>query len=409
MKFFKQGEFALLWPFYLDEFVSQILWFLPAFAIIYYREIGLSVFQISLLYMTMCVSMLIFEIPTGAIADIFGRKFSVLLGTAIQGFVYLSIFFITNFHYLLLVEIMLGLGKTFVSGAIEAWISDLIKKEKKDFLHGYFAKSASLFSFGLVISGFLGAILIKEFGVSVIWIVGSLSFLVSFLFRLFAKEHFVRKEVKLGKAYRAIAKQSITAIKYARNHSVLFLFLIASSMLFFAGIFSGDLAWTPLLIELNFPDYAFGYLWSAIGIVGIGAPLVSLKLMKKGKEKQFMVATTILTAIILPLVYFVKGAALAIPILVSTTFLDKARTPAERVFFHRFIKSKLRATVGSVESMLLSIVAVVTLPIAGLSVDYFGPRNTIIFSALLMIPTAIIFMKIKENSLSSKQDTKKKK
>ena len=75
--------------------------------------------------------------------------------------------------------------------------------------------------------------------------------------------------------------------------------------------------------------------------------------------------------------------------------------PAERVYFHRFIKSKLRATIGSVESMLIGLIGIISMPLAGLSVDYLGAKYTILISALLMIPSAIIFFKIKDGNKQS--------
>ncbi|MFH1212214.1 MAG: MFS transporter, partial [Candidatus Woesearchaeota archaeon] len=83
------------------------------------------------LTMMMPLFMLLFEIPTGAVADIYGRKFSVLLGTIIEGIALISIFFLHNYYALLFAFAMIGLGSTFGSGASEAWIIDLIKKKKK--------------------------------------------------------------------------------------------------------------------------------------------------------------------------------------------------------------------------------------------------------------------------------------
>ena len=75
--------------------------------------------------------------------------------------------------------------------------TDLIKKEGKNFLHEYFAKSRSIDSFGLVISGILGAFLVKQFGVSIIWIAAGISFFVTFLLLGFAKEHFIKRKIKM--------------------------------------------------------------------------------------------------------------------------------------------------------------------------------------------------------------------
>lgn len=137
-------------------------------------------------------------------------------------------------------------------------------------------------------------------------------------------------------------------------------------------------------------------MWSAMGAVGVFAPLISLKFMKKGKERQFILSIIVLTILFLLLILFVESIAFAFLVLLSSIFFSRMSSPAERVYFHRFIKSKLRATIGSVESMLISFIGIISIPLAGLSVDYFGARYTILVSALLMIPSAIIFFKIKD-------------
>lgn len=396
MKFFKKGELKLLWLFYLNALISPILFFMPAFMIIYFRDLGFSIFQISLLTMMMPLFMLLFEIPTGAVADIYGRKFSVLLGVLIEGIAVFSIFFLDNFYSLVFAFALAGFGSTFGSGAKEAWVTDLIRKEKKNFLQNYFVKSQALCNFGLVISGILGVFLVKQFGVSIIWIVAGISSFITFFLLGFAKEHFIKRKVKIKDSFKSLIKQSQVSVKYAKNHSVLFLFLIATALIVFASEFNGSLAWIPFLQNLGFPVYAFGYLWSAMGVVGIFAPFISLKFLKKGQERKFILNAILLTILVLVLVIFVKSIFFAFLIILFQLFFGGMSRPIERTYFHRFIKSKLRATVGSVESMLIGFVGVLAMPLAGLSVDYLGSRYTILLSALLMIPSVIIFFKIKD-------------
>ena len=152
MKFFKEGELKLLWPFYLQTLIYRILYFVPIFTVVYFRDFGLTLFQISILTIAGTIFSILFEIPTGAIADIYGRKFSVLLGALIQGTSLVSIFFIENYYALIFYFALIGFGSTFESGARDAWIVDLIKKGKKEFLHSYFSKSLMIDSFGCVIS-----------------------------------------------------------------------------------------------------------------------------------------------------------------------------------------------------------------------------------------------------------------
>ncbi|MBU0907452.1 MAG: MFS transporter [Nanoarchaeota archaeon] len=396
MKLFQKGELELLWPFYLDSLISPMFFLVHAFYIIYFINLGFSMLQIGVLIAMAPLFSLLFEIPTGAVADLRGRKFSVLLGNIIGIISVGSIFFFTNFYSIMLLMALAGFGATFSSGAHEAWTTDLINKENKSLLHNFFAKRTSLDSFGLVVSGFIGAILVKQFGLSIIWPISGISFFVSFIILAFGKEVFTKKKTKLSQSFRKINSQSIKSVNYARKHHVLFYFLLASLIFVIAGGFSSEISWVPLLKNLNFPEYAFGYLWSAIAVMGVIAPLVSSKLFKKGKEKNFLLTIMILLALITLPIIFVKNIVFAFLIIIPSFFLIYLSQPAERVFFHRYIPSKLRATIGSVESMILSIAAIIALPLVGLSVDRLGAKITIFLSGLLMIPAIIIFSRIKE-------------
>ncbi len=274
----------------------------------------------------------------------------------------------------------------------------MVKKEKKKFLHDYFAKAGSIESFGIVISGIIGAFLVKIFGISIIWIAGGISFFLTFFLLIFAKENFVKRNAKIKSPFKDLRNQSLTSVKYVRNHPVLFLFLIASAFVWLAGAFSGPLSWISFLQQLDFPQYAFGYMWSAMGIVGIFAPLIALKFLKKGKERQFMIICSILTIISLAFIAFINTIVFALLILLASIFFTGMSMPVERTYFHKFVKSKLRATIGSVEGVLMGIIGVIGLPLAGLSADYLGARYTILLSALLMIPSVIIYLRINDRN-----------
>jgi MFS family permease len=76
---FKKDELKFLLPFYLYIFINRAFKLISLFSVLYFLEIGLGILQISFIMSINYVAQLIFEIPTGAISDIFGRKFSVLL------------------------------------------------------------------------------------------------------------------------------------------------------------------------------------------------------------------------------------------------------------------------------------------------------------------------------------------
>ena len=97
MKLFSDGELKILWPFYLEYFISSLLYFMPVFMILYLSRLNFSFTQIGILLAIYPLTSLIFEIPTGAIADLYGRKFSVLFGYFIEGICMLGLFFFENY------------------------------------------------------------------------------------------------------------------------------------------------------------------------------------------------------------------------------------------------------------------------------------------------------------------------
>jgi MFS family permease len=396
MKLFQKEELKILWPFYLDALLSPLLFFVAAFAIVYLMGLGFSLFQISIIWAAVPLSSLIFEIPTGAMADLYGRKFSVLLSAILTGLAFLFLFFFTNFYAILAAFAFIGFSNTLNSGAREAWVVDLLKGKKRRFLSGYFAKVKSIDSFSLIFSGILGAFVVKVFGLLIIWLIGGASYFLTFFILVFAKEDYVKGKINLKQVFKKIKKQTKVSISYSRKHHVLFYFLIAGAILAFAEGLSTILAWTPLLQDLGLKDYAFGYLWSAIGAVGVIAPLVYQRLIKKGREKRFIINSILLVSLFTMVMIFAYNLAFAFMLLLLGLFFMFLKNPAERMYFHRFIPTKLRATIGSVESMLISVITLLVLPIAGLLIDSIGPRYTIFIGGIIYLPAALIYSRIKD-------------
>ncbi len=393
---FKKGELKILWPFYLDAAISPLFFFMPAFMVLYFKGIGLSLFQVGILLGIANLTSLLFEIPTGAIADIYGRKFSVLLSYFLQGIGFLSLFFIKNYYAIVGVYALLGIASTFSSGAKEAWVIDLIRASKKDLQKSYFVKSQAIDSAGLILSGIIGAYAVKLFGLSIIWIATCISFLAAFTIVLFAREAFLRKKTPDSSVQR-ITKQGFRAIQYSKNHSVLFSLLIIAALLIFASNLGSQIAWLPLFESLGMQEHTFGYLWSLMALVGVIAPLFASRLLKTSKERRFLIITLILGTLTNLLIIFASTKLFAIIILLFSTLFWGMRFTADRIYFHRFIPNKLRASIGSLESMVLSIVAIVGVPLAGFLVDHIGPKYTIISATPILIIALIIYSRIKEN------------
>jgi DHA3 family tetracycline resistance protein-like MFS transporter len=92
-------------------------------AVYFISDVHLDPLQLVLLGTVMELSILVFEIPTGVVADAVSRRRSVLIGTTLMGVALVLTGTLPSFLALLAAQALWGLGYTFTSGATEAWVA----------------------------------------------------------------------------------------------------------------------------------------------------------------------------------------------------------------------------------------------------------------------------------------------
>lgn len=118
--------------------------------------VGLTPFELVLVGVVLESMTLLFEIPTGIVADLYGRRLSVIIGVTLIGCGFLVEALIPSFAIVLLAQVLWGLGFTFYSGAETAWITDEVGPEQA---HPILLRATQVTQ-GLSIAGtFLGAAL----------------------------------------------------------------------------------------------------------------------------------------------------------------------------------------------------------------------------------------------------------
>ena len=88
--------------------------------------VGLSPLQLVLVGTALEVACFVFEVPTGVVADVYSRRLSIIIGMFLIGIGFLVEGSLPLFGFILLAQLLWGLGYTFTSGATEAWITDEI-------------------------------------------------------------------------------------------------------------------------------------------------------------------------------------------------------------------------------------------------------------------------------------------
>ena len=88
------------------------------------EEVGLDPLRLVLLGTALEVAVLVFEVPTGVLADTYGRRRSVIIGFLLMGSGFALEGAVPDFAAVLVAQAVWGVGYTFISGALEAWIAD---------------------------------------------------------------------------------------------------------------------------------------------------------------------------------------------------------------------------------------------------------------------------------------------
>ena len=395
--FFKKRELELLWPFYLAPLINSCFSLISAYYFIYFLEIGYSIFQVTLFFVVMMVTQILFDIPTGAIADIYGRKFSVVLSYLLTFILFLSVPLISNFLGLLIIFFFLGITETLSTGAHEAWIiSNLKSKQKGHLIDEYYVKSSSIFNIGLVISPLIAAFIIDTIGISYIWTIqGVATFFAGFVLFL-AVEKFKPQKIHIKDSFKETFKQSKKALNYAKNHNIVFKILIASIFLLFVtsgvGIF-----WQPYLREFNLPIAYYGYLLSFSGLLSIVVPFIAKKIANQfNRKSSYLIVVNIIHLIVLFLVFFVTNSWVAMGAVVLLYLAYQFIMPIEQPFFQSFLPNKMRATLGSIKSIFGSLGVALAMLFLGWLAEFAGVKVALSSLAIFLMPVLWVYWRIRK-------------
>ncbi len=396
-RLFGEEELKLLWPFYLSEFITGIVGAIIApVMIIYFQNLGFSFIQISLIFAVPMFATLIFEIPTGAIADIYGRKFSVVLSLILGGVLMFIVPFFKGLSILIAIFFLHAIINTLGSGADEAWIVDLLKyKRKSNLVQPFYSKQLMFMGAGIVIGGFLSGMIILSIGIRGIWYAsGAGTLLIGAMLQIFGKEHFVKRKAKIRRAMRETFKKSLEGFKYVKKHPVLFYFLLITILMSFSYIFG--LAWQPYFKNLGLDIKNFGILFSIVGAIAIFAPMASTFILKIFKsEKNALIVSSLIDGV---LMMFLAGVTLLVPALILFILvypMGVAVMPIESKFQQQFIPSKQRATINSLFSAIAVPGAILSYLIGGILIDKFGVRVGFIAAAIASLASVILYFLMK--------------
>jgi MFS family permease len=387
-------------------FISSLIWLglgiMAGYWVLFYLDLGLSLTTIGFLFATISLSTIIFEIPTGAIADTFGRKISVGLTYILVGLISFGVLLSgSNIILLFILFFLIGIAWTLESGAFEAWFIDTVKHKKKSkHLHKLLGRWGSIGGIGFIIGPLIGGYLVN-FGYKLPYLVTAiLMFLIGIIILTFGKEHyFKRKKLHIKKDYKKMIKNTKFSIKYARNHPTIYLLGIISFFLAI-GLTLIYNAYQPHVIERGLSPSLIGYSLSISGILIVLQLHYSHKIQKFfGGNKQSLIfygSLMAIGAIALGIIQFLPFLLVAMIVYTSIFDMGTDSAPAFREILNKAIPSKVRATVLSVVALVGSFGAIIADISFGLLSDTIGTGPVIILGGIILLIPVLLYFRLKK-------------
>lgn len=324
--------------------------------------------------------MVLFEIPTGIVADTAGRRRSYLLGTAtlaVSTLLYVLLWEIEAAFWLwALASLLLGLGFTFFSGAVEAWLVDALTAT------GFEGDLEAVFGRGQVVTGVAmlagsvgGGLVAQVAGLGVPFVLRGavLLIMLAVAFRLMWDVGFTPQRGRGALVeMRAVASASI-------DHGWR---VPAVKWLMVQALFTGGVgiyvfyALQPYLLELYGDPDAYLVAGLVAAIVagsqiagGMAAPRIRRLVRRRTSALMLLTALSVVTLVLIGLV---ESFWPTIALIAAWGLLFAASMPIRQTYLNGLIPSRQRATILSFDSLMDSAGGIWAQPVLGRAADVWG-------------------------------------
>ena len=369
------------------------------------RDLGLTPLQLSLIGTVLMLTTLLFELPTGVIADVYGRKRSVLLGGALIGVCFVLVSLGHSFTLILLGAFSEALGGTLISGALDAWIADEVGPDK---VGRVLVRATQIGSIGhwagigasvllATVAGLRAPILLG----GVLWLI-----LTAFLWRWMPETAFVRAPRKDGAhwldAFATTAREALSIVRRSRTLRLLFAtqLFIGAFVEVFGRLFRAHLLSTFTFPAMTLPVIGvlsetvwFALLDAAVSLLYLGVTVVlkdRLAPAGRAQSARVLMACYALALGCAALFAATGQFALAFAAALGVNLLLLLAEPATTVWLNLNLTSATRATVLSMTSQTRAFGALGGGPALGATGAAIGTRAAMAGAMLLLMPVVAL-------------------
>jgi MFS family permease len=357
---------------------SSLYDFVFAYAIynLFFSVRGLSVFQISMILSWWALTAMLFEVPSGALADYWSRKKMLVIAPLVKSFCFVVWFLADgNFYLYALGFLFWSIGSSLVSGTTESLLYDeLIVFKKENEYEKVLGKKKTFFHIALAVSTILGGF-IAYYNLDWAIIFSVIPLLVSAVFASFIKE---TPKIKSTEEIHYFEYIKIAYREVKRNKILLFFLAYSFGLSIFGNLEEFDQLYYQIA---GLPIFAFGlvgFLWSALNSVG------SYNAHKFKNASWVFYVFPFIAVVFLFFVGYKPGILMIGVLLLSYFVTSPLRVLIDSKIQHN-ISSIGRATVTSISKLFICFFGVILMPFFGIISKVWNLQAVYIFTSIFLL------------------------
>ena len=369
--------------------------------IVYHIEIvHLNPLQLILVGTTLELACFIFEIPTGIVADVYSRKLSIVIGGVLTGVGFILEGSISSFIFVLVAQIVWGLGSTFISGSLEAWIAE---EEKNKDLDEIYIKGAQAGQIGAFI-GIVLSTVIANFSVRLPIIVSGVLFIILalFLWLYMPENNFKPSAPGDLNTFKKMVYTFKSGLKIVKSKSIIMILLAVT---LFYGLSSEGydrLSNAHFLQDTTLPKLGnlSSVTWFGIfGILGMILSFIVMHFMAKNlknednrKNGKLLLCINILYISSMLIFALTRNFSLMLIAYLATNTFRIINEPIFSAWLNGHIDDNSRATVLSINGQMNSLGQILGGPIIGIIATNISVSIGIVCTSLLVAPVLVLYI-----------------
>ncbi|NGT60633.1 tetracycline efflux MFS transporter TetA(P) (plasmid) [Clostridium perfringens] len=369
--------------------------------VVYHIEIvHLNPLQLILVGTTLELACFIFEIPTGIVADVYSRKLSIVIGGVLTGVGFILEGSISSFVFVLVAQIVWGLGSTFISGSLEAWIAE---EEKNKDLDEIYIKGAQAGQIGAFI-GIVLSTVIANFSVRLPIIVSGVLFIILalFLWLYMPENNFKPSAPGDLNTFKKMVYTFKSGLKIVKSKSIIMI-LLAVTLFYGLSSESYDrLSNAHFLQDTTLPKLGnlSSVTWFGIfGILGMILSFIVMHFMAKNlknednrKNGKLLLCINILYISSMLIFALTKNFSLMLIAYLATNTFRIINEPIFSAWLNGHIDDNSRATVLSINGQMNSLGQILGGPIIGIIATNISVSIGIACTSLLVTPVLVLYI-----------------